>query len=137
LTSQLFVNIYMNEFDQFIKHKLKIRFYIRYADDFVLVHRNKGQLLSMVKPMADFLSCKLKLDLHPNKIFIKTISSGIDFLGWVNFPSHRVLRTSTKRRMVKKLDVSKKPETIASYRGLMNHGNTYKLRSNLNKLGLI
>ncbi len=129
LTSQLFVNIYMNEFDQFIKHKLKEKYYIRYADDFVIFSNNREQLESLIPLIREFLVEKLKLELHPNKIFIKTVASGIDFLGWVNFPDHRVLRTSTKRRMLKRIKESENPATLVSCLGLIKHGNTRKIYS--------
>ena len=103
LTSQLLVNVYMNEFDQFIKHGLKQRYYIRYADDFVIMHHDQGVLMGVLSKVHDFLEERLKLTLHPDKIFLKTASSGVDFLGWVNFPGHRVLRTATKKRMFRKL----------------------------------
>ena len=128
LTSQLLVNIYMNKFDQFIKHKLKIKYYIRYADDFVVLSQDKSYLCEILAKMGDFLLEELKLNLHPDKIFIKTINSGIDFLGWIHFPDHRILRTTTKRRMFKRIQESQKQEIIASYLGLLNHGNTYKIR---------
>lgn len=85
LTSQLFVNIYMNEFDQFMKHKLKAKYYIRYSDDFVIFSESKEQLENMVSPIKIFLKEKLKLEIHPDKVFIKTLASGMDFLGTVNF----------------------------------------------------
>jgi len=128
LTSQLLVNIYMNEFDQFMKRKLKVKYYIRYADDFVIFRQNKEYLQHLIPKILDFLEKKLKLSLHPNKVFIKTLASGVDFLGWVNFPSHRILRTSTKKRMLKGLKLNKAKETKASYLGLLSHGNTYKIR---------
>ena len=134
LTSQLLVNIYMNEFDQYIKHVLKVKHYIRYADDFVILSPNNNVLLQNVRYIVHFLNHKLKLTLHPDKIFIKTFASGIDFLGWVHFPNHRVLRTTTKRRMLKNLTKSSSRETTASYRGLLKHGNTYKLQEILSKL---
>ena len=127
LTSQLLVNIYMNEFDQFIKHKLKVKYYIRYADDFVVLSDSKNYLENLLPKINDFLDESLKLSLHPDKIFIKTIASGVDFLGWVHFPKHRVLRTTTKRRMLKKLKNNPKNETFQSYLGLLKHGNAYKL----------
>lgn len=127
LTSQLFVNVYMNEFDQFIKHKLKIKYYIRYADDFVVLSQDKSWLQEVLFKVGDFLSESLKLQLHPDKIYIKTLSSGVDFLGWMHFTDHRVLRTATKNRMIKKLQLNKKQETIASYLGLLKHGHTYKI----------
>ncbi len=131
LTSQLLVNIYMNEFDQFVKHKLKAKYYIRYADDFVILSENKNWLEKQIPKIRDFLRSKLKLELHENKVFIKTLASGIDFLGWVHFPDHRVLRTTTKRRMIKRIKEHPTPETINSYLGLLKHGNTYKIKRNL------
>ena len=68
LTSQLFVNIYMNEFDQFIKHKLKIKYYIRYADDFVILSDNKKELENLIFPISKFLFENLKLQYHPKKV---------------------------------------------------------------------
>lgn len=128
LTSQLLVNIYMNEFDYFIKRELKISYYIRYADDFVLLHQDKKYLGDILQKISMFLEKKLKLSLHPDKVYIKTLDSGIDFLGWVHFPHHRVLRTSTKRRMFRNLDRDPKEESVISYLGLLSHGNTYKLQ---------
>ncbi len=130
LTSQLLVNIYMNEFDQFVKHKLKVRYYIRYADDFVVLSDSRELLAGLIDPIRTFLSERLKLDLHPDKVFIKTLVSGVDFLGWVHFHDHRVLRTVTKRRMFKRIRDNSKPETVNSYLGLLQHGNTGKLREN-------
>jgi RNA-directed DNA polymerase len=125
LTSQLLVNIYMNEFDQFVKHKLKIKYYIRYADDFTITSIYRSELENLLPKLEDFLKDKLKLEIHPSKVFIKTLASGVDFLGWVHFPDHRVIRTVTKRRMLKKLNCKNK----RSYVGLIKHGNTHKLRA--------
>jgi len=126
LTSQLLVNIYMNEFDQFVKRKLKIKYYIRYADDFTILHENKSYLQELIPKLSGFLETELKLSLHPKKVFIKTLASGVDFLGWIHFTHHRIPRTSTKQRIVKKLKGNKSEETLASYLGLLTHGNTYK-----------
>lgn len=128
LTSQLFVNIYMNKFDQFVKHKIKAKYYIRYADDFVFLSDSKTKLEKYLLSTDEFLKNELKLELHPNKIFIKTIASGIDFLGWINFPYHTVLRAKTKRRMLNRLKKNAAPESLASYLGLLSHGNTYDLQ---------
>lgn len=127
LTSQLLINIYMNEFDQFVKHGLKVKYYIRYADDFVILDQNKNNLDRYTCILAIFLKENLKLELHPDKLFIKTFASGVDFLGWVNFPHHRVLRTSTKRRMIKNLE-NISYESTASYLGIISHGDTYKFK---------
>ncbi|MEK7587234.1 MAG: reverse transcriptase/maturase family protein [Patescibacteria group bacterium] len=127
LTSQLLINIYMNEFDQFLKRTLKVHYYIRYADDFVILHESKQCLTSLLPKISEFLETTLNLSLHPDKVFIKTLASGVDFLGWVHFPHHRVLRTTTKRRMFHKLRQNHSHASLASYRGMLSHGNTHKL----------
>jgi len=128
LTSQLLVNVYMNEFDQFMKHVIRAKYYIRYADDFVIMNIDKPWLMEILPKIRDFLHDRLVLELHPNKISIETLASGIDFLGWIHFYDHRVLRTSTKRRMFKNIKEKKgKEETVQSYLGLLRHGNTYNL----------
>src|SRR3989339_1858826 len=71
LTSQLLVNIYMNEFDQFMKHKLKAKYYLRYADDFMIFSDDRVWLEKQILPIQKFLRNELKLDLHPDKLFIK------------------------------------------------------------------
>lgn len=131
LTSQLFVNIYMNKFDQFAKHKLKARHYLRYADDFVIMSDNRESLNKDLRLADEFLRKELKLELHPQKVFIKTIASGVDFLGWVNFSNYAVLRTKTKRRMFSCLRENATPQALASYLGLFKHGNAYGLRQEL------
>lgn len=129
LTSQLLVNIYMNEFDHFVKQELKVEYYIRYADDFVILSQNKECLEIILIKMQVFLSEELKLQLHPDKVFIKTLASGVDFLGWVHFPHHRILRTTTKKRMFKKIRASdQKSEVAESYVGLLKHGNAHYLQ---------
>ncbi len=134
LTSQLLVNVYMNEFDQWVKHRLKARYYIRYADDFVILSHDKAWLQSLLPPVQDFLSEELQLTLHPNKVSITTVASGVDYLGWVHFTDHRVLRAVTKRRLINNLIGYPKPQTVISYRGLLMHGNTYKIQE---QVGLI
>jgi hypothetical protein len=122
----------MNEFDQFVKHVLKQKYYIRYADDFVIMHHDEGVLMEVLPKVHEFLEEKLKLSLHPDKVFLKTATSGVDFLGWVHFPNHRVLRTTTKKRMFRRLmDTYKKPEVIQSYLGLLSHGDAYDLKKEI------
>lgn len=134
LTSQLFVNIFMNEFDQFIKHGLKILYYIRYADDFVILDTNRMRLEKFIPKIAEFLEQRLKLLLHSDKVIIKTFASGVDLLGWVHFPHHRVLRTSTKWRMYRRLKQGFIKERLSSYLGLLKHGNTHKLSRTIQKI---
>jgi len=127
LTSQLLVNIYMNEFDHFMKRKLKVKYYIRYADDFVIFSENKNYLEELVGKISEYLESNLSLSLHPDKLFIKTLNSGVDFLGWVNFSDHRVLRTATKKRMMRRIEENPEEATVNSYLGMLKHGNARKL----------
>ncbi len=145
LTSQLFVNIYMNKFDQFVKHKLKAKHYIRYADDFVILADDKKWLEEQIELIREFLRQELKLELHPDKIFIKTIASGVDFLGLVNFSNYRVLRTKTKKRMFKKIEnkyngwqsglISEESfnQSVWSYLGMLKHCGGYKISKEIIK----
>lgn len=135
LTSQLLVNIYMNEFDQFVKHGLKFKHCIRYADDFVFLSQDKAKLESLIPRIAHFLDDKLSLLLHPRKVQIKTLASGVDFLGWVHFHNHSVLLTTTKRKMFRELEAKKgKNETVQSYLGLLSHGNARKLQDEIERM---
>lgn len=128
LTSQLFANVYMDRLDQFIKHRLKAKYYIRYADDFVILSSDKASLIRDLQLVSNFLQNELKIELHPKKVFMKTAASGVDFLGWINFPHHAVLRTKTKRRMMSRIKKSPTPQNLASYLGLLKHGDTFGLR---------
>jgi RNA-directed DNA polymerase len=121
LTSQLLVNIYMHEFDMYVKQTLKVKHYIRYADDFVILSENREYLEKILILERQFLSEKLALKLHPNKV---SIGSGVDFLGWVHFPKHKILRTTSKKRMYRKLN----EKNIEVYKGILSHGSTYKLQ---------
>lgn len=127
LTSQLLVNVYMNEFDQFAKHKLKARHYIRYADDFVFMSPDREELERLLPKVSLFLDERLALALHPDKVYIKTFVSGVDFLGWIHFKDHRVLRGSSVRRMIRNIKEDGGPAQIQSYRGMLSHGNAHKL----------
>jgi len=122
LTSQLFANVYLNELDQFVKHELKVKYYIRYCDDFVIIGHNKEELRKFKNQIEFFLQFKLKLSLHEEKLIIQKLHQGIDFLGYVTLVRHRVLRTKTKKRMIKK--VTRK--NLLSYLGLLSHCNAYK-----------
>lgn len=129
LTSQLLVNIYMHEFDYYVKHQLKARHYMRYADDFVLLSADKAWLKAQIPRIETFLQDVLCLSLHPGKVYIRSLASGVDFLGWVHFPDHRVLRPATARRMIKRVQGNPTFETVQSYLGLMKHGNTQRLKT--------
>jgi len=103
LTSQFFANIYLNELDYFIKHELKIRCYIRYVDDFVILYPSKKKLEEWREKIDLFLINNLKLKLHPEKSKIVSIYRGIDFVGFRNFNYFRLLRKRNLRNMVRKI----------------------------------
>ncbi|MBI2444614.1 MAG: group II intron reverse transcriptase domain-containing protein [Candidatus Magasanikbacteria bacterium] len=128
LTSQLFANVYLNRLDHWAKHALKSHYYVRYADDFVLLSRDRFQLAEALPKIQEFLQTQLKLSLHPDKILLKTVASGMDFLGWVHFSSHCLLRTKTKQRMLQNIRNSISEAGLTSYLGLISHGNTAGLR---------
>ena len=134
LTSQLLVNIYMNEFDQFMKHIIRAKYYLRYADDFLILSTNREWLEIILPEMRDFLLGRLGLTLHPKKVSIRTLASGVDVLGWVHFPDHRVLRTTTKRRAVSRITANPNEERIASYLGMLKHGNAEKITQTISEV---
>ncbi|MEK9170566.1 MAG: reverse transcriptase/maturase family protein [Patescibacteria group bacterium] len=134
LTSQLFANIYLNELDQYVKHKLKIPFYLRYTDDFILISTSKVKLEFWLKEINNFLSKKLKLQLHPHKVILCRYHLGIDFLGYVQFPDYRLLRVKTKRRMLKKLKQGISEQSLQSYLGVLSHANHHELSEEIKNL---
>lgn len=146
VTSQLFANAYLNPLDQFVKRTLKAKHYVRYCDDFVIVSHDRDFLENLVEPTADFLAGELALDLHPRKLEIRPFSQGIDFLGYVVRPHHRVFRTRTKRRMFKNVARAAalvragrmEPETLTaighSYRGMLAHSSSRGLRARLDRI---
>lgn len=139
----------MNEFDQFVKHELKVKHYARYTDDFVIVSENPDYLKQLLTAIDLFLKEKLKLELHPKKIEIIKYNRGVDFLGYVILPKHIKVRTKTKHRIVRKLnflikqhergEISKErvEASLQSYLGVLSHANAYKLAEKLkNHFGL-
>lgn len=131
LTSQLFANVYLNELDQFVKRFLKVEYYVRYADDFVLLSADKGLLVAILPLLCIFLEDRLALMIHPSKVFLKTFASGVDFLGWVYLPHYRVPRTETKERILKRSKVHPTNAELQSYLGLLEHGDAYEQRIRL------
>ena len=127
LTSQLFANVYLNELDQFIKHTVKAKYYIRYADDFVIISESRSWLIAQLSVIEYFLQSRLRLRIHPKKIELKTIASGVDFLGWVHFSYHRVIRTKTGKRARRNVKLVPEEPTFNSYIGLLKHGNAYRM----------
>ena len=123
LTSQIFANIYLNQLDQFAKHRLGEKFYIRYTDDFVIIGNNQAELTKLITEIDCFLKSKLRLGLHPKKVTVRKLRQGIDFLGYVILPHYCLLRTKSKKRMLKRIN----QQNFASYSGLLAHCNGYEL----------
>jgi len=142
LTSQLFANLYLNELDYFIKHNLKIKYYIRYMDDWIILSQDKKYLWDILKQTEIFLQENLFLELN-NKTSIFPVSQGIDFLGYRIWATHRLLRKSSKNRMKRKLkryqilykenkiNLNKIISSLASWLGHTAHCNSYNLRKKI------
>lgn len=125
LTSQIYLNIYLNQLDFYCKNTLKIKYYIRYADDVVCMFDSKDTAHSFLKNILKFTKFNLKIDLH--KISIKTIYSGVDFLGWKHYKNHRTMRNSTKSKMLQNIC----EKNLTSYLGLLDFGSGYKLQEKI------
>ena len=124
LTSQFFANVYLNELDQFTKHVLKAKYYLRYVDDFIIIHESFDALTSFKQQISHFLAAKLKIDLHPDKSKIIPTARGVDFLGLRIFPHYRLLKMRNLRKFKRKFDLScQEPPVIAmSLRSSLNTG---------------
>jgi len=140
LTSQLFANIYLNELDQFIKQELKVKYYLRYTDDFLILSESEEYLGDVLPKIINFLEENLLLRIHAEKTKIRKTNQGIDFLGYVVFQKHRLVRTKTKKRIIRKFEakiekykqglISKNSltQTLQSYLGFLSHANTREIQ---------
>lgn len=126
VTSQLFANSYLDAFDHYSKEVLRVRHYLRYTDDVLVLEHDPARLRSIVPQVASWLWRERRLTIHPRKIAIRKLSQGIDFVGYVVLPRHTVLRTRTKRRMLRRVS----SRNIVSYLGLLRHcaGHTCAVR---------
>lgn len=124
LTSQLWANVYLHELDRFVKHELRERWYLRYCDDFAIVHPSREHLVRLVPRIGVFLAQELGVRLHPRKVTVRTWREGIDFLGYVLLPHATVLRTRTKQRMVRRVT----SVNARSYFGYCTHAATFGLQ---------
>lgn len=130
VTSQLFANIYLNELDQFAKHRLKTKHYIRYCDDIVILDDSHHHLEVYILELQRFLGEKLYLELHPRKIEIRKLHQGVDFLGYVSLPHYKVLRTRTARRIIRLVSL----KSLASYHGVLSHCSGFRLQNRILKI---
>ncbi|MBA3733568.1 RNA-dependent DNA polymerase [Patescibacteria group bacterium] len=137
ITSQLFANLYLHELDEFIKHKLREQYYLRYCDDFIILSRDRSHLTSLIALIQEFLKKNLQLELHPKKVVIRKLTQGIDFVGYVLFAKYILLRNKTKQRMKKrlkeafeffligKIDAKAMDQRLQSYLGILSHANQH------------
>jgi len=149
LTSQFFANIYLNELDQYIKHGLKAKYYLRYVDDFLLLNKNKKQLIIWKEKIEKFLNKRLLLQLNQKKQIINLANTGIDWLGYVVKPTNVIIRKRVVDNCKYKLKIfnqnlrpyhnSEPPKilieqmlsVINSYYGHFKHADSFKLRRHL------
>lgn len=143
VTSQLFANVYLNILDQYVKHSLKVKFYFRYCDDFVFFDEKKEVLEKVFSVLSEFLAKELILTIHPQKVVLQKINYGIDFLGYVVLPHYRVLRTKTKKRIIRKIHQKRKAvfrgalveemfqQALQSYLGMLKHCHGHKIERKL------
>jgi len=146
LTSQVFANFYLNIFDHFMKHTLGLRYYGRYVDDMVAVHRNKAFLNSLLPIIRVYLQRELGLTLHPHKIFLEHYSQGVNYLGVIIKPRRIYVVNRTKGNFYSALltynSIAQRHKPyheeraafqshINSYLGLMKHYHTYTLRRSM------
>lgn len=143
VTSQIFANIYLSELDYFVKFNLRVKYYFRYADDFLILHEDKNYLESVCKIIQQFVQEKLLLTVHPNKIIFRKLTQGIDFVGYIILPHYQVLRTKTKQRVFKKMwqrieaynqgrvGESTLFQSLQSYLGVFKHCSAHELTERL------
>ena len=137
LTSQLFSNVYLNPFDQFVKRDVCCEHYGRYVDDSCEVDADKDWLLAQVPVQRDFLADELGLQLHMGKLHIQEIHKGVEFLGAFVKPYRDYISNKTLARIeenVKTLDlrdIGHAEASINSYLGVLSHSASYNIRHHL------
>lgn len=144
LTSQLFINIYLDKLDKFVKEKLKIKYYLRYADDFLAVSQSKTDCLNCAKKIREFLAEELKLDFPLDHQKIVSAKNGVEVLGYKFFADYFKIRPKTYRRaraLFRKRFLYYDREEIGSYalnnsyqsvKGLLKWGRNYQLLKKIN-----
>lgn len=132
LTSQLFANVYLNKLDQFVKHELKVKYYVRYMDDFIILSEDPAELRRILAIIEEFLRRELRLELNP-KTTILAAKNGINFVGYIHYKDHKKIRKDARRRLTKLLKAFETGEveveyfdrSIESRFGHMEHADTY------------
>lgn len=103
LTSQLLANIYLNELDQLVKRQLRVKYYIRYMDDFILLTESPEDARRLKEMIREFVADELKLELSPEKVRIGHVNEGVPFVGYCQRPNEIRVRGAGLRRMKKKV----------------------------------
>ena len=134
LTSQLFSNVYLNPYDQWVKRELRCKHYGRYVDDSTMINASREWLLAQVKKIREFLGDKLGLELHMGKLRVQEVRHGVEFLGAFIKPYRDYVSNKTLNRMKKhmqELDLRDEKHVISSvnsYLGVLSHTASYNLR---------
>jgi RNA-directed DNA polymerase len=134
--SQYLANFYLSYFDHFIKEELRVKYYLRYADDIVLLSDSKEYLWDIFSEISNYLHVNLKLKVKGNyKVF--PVSSGIDFVGYVHYHTHTLLRKSIKQNFARMLRRKHNQSSVASYLGWAKHADARNLIKTLLKNEII
>jgi RNA-directed DNA polymerase len=129
--SQYFANFYLTYFDHWIKEKKGVKYYFRYADDIVILSSNKPHLHQLLSEINQYLNTNLKLQVKDNYQIFPVEARGIDFVGYVHYHTHTLIRKSIKKRFAKAISKNKNKATIASYKGWTKHADTKHLLKKL------
>lgn len=126
-TSQWFGNFYTNKLNHWLKENRKVQYLIVYCDDYVILHNSKEYLHNLRKEIQGYLKYNLNLELSNYQVF--PTNKGIDFLGYVSYPTHIELRKSVKKRWIKMLKNNLNKKSLSSYNGWLCHANTINLQN--------
>lgn len=129
--SQYLANFYLTYFDHWIKEEKNIKYYFRYADDVVILLKSKADLHQILNDIKIYFKQSLKLDVKDNWQIFPVNRRGIDFVGYVHFHTHVLLRKSIKQRFARMLKRNPKNSSIASYRGWTKHCDSKNLEKKL------
>ncbi len=130
-TSQYFANIYLNELDKYIKEVLKIKYYLRYMDDFIILTKTKDDAKNIFNNINKFLKEKLNLNLNYKSNYFPN-TRGIVFCGYKIYEDHLLIKRINYKRFKLRLYLSNdKYITIKTFNSYIKHSNNYNLIKNL------
>lgn len=129
--SQYFANFFLTYFDHWLKEQLQVKYYFRYADDMVILSDNKPELHQVLDEIRRYLQGNLKLTVKETYQVFPVKDRGIDFVGYVFFHTHVLMRKRIKKSFARMLKRNKNPQSIASYRGWAVHCNSKNLLKKL------